>query len=429
MRHAVYDKYKESCVEWLGKVPEHWIVRKIKWDSPVFRGASPRPIDDPVYFDDEGEYAWVRIADVTASGKYLNETTQRLSHIGASLSVKLQPYSLFLSIAGSVGKPCISNIKCCIHDGFVYFPFLKLNQDFLYYVFVSGEPYKGLGKLGTQLNLNTETVGSIQMAIPTKEEQNSIVSFLDKEIENIEKLIEKKQTFIDTLKEKRISIISNAVTKGLKTDAVLKDSQIEWLGQIPNNWDIKRLKYATNLINQKTETTEDSDELSMQYIGLENIIPFRGEISIGEVSYSPDGISNTFKKDDVLFGKLRPYLAKAFIAGFDGICTSELLVLRPNNLINKEFLLYVILSDGFLKLVNSSTYGSKMPRASWDFIGSIVIPIPNIEEQLEIVEFLKFELVNIDKIIYKTEQAIEKIEEYKTALISSVVTGKIKVQE
>ena len=157
MKYSKYEQYKASGIDWLGQVPENWTVKKIKWDTAVFRGASPRPIDDPVYFDDDGDYAWVRIADVTASGKFLEKTTQRLSALGASLSVKMQPKSLFLSIAGSVGKPCITNIKCCIHDGFVYFPFLKINQDFLYYIFASGESYKGLGKLGTQLNLNTET--------------------------------------------------------------------------------------------------------------------------------------------------------------------------------------------------------------------------------------------------------------------------------
>jgi len=107
-----YKHYKDSGVEWLGEVPEHWNVISIKWLSPVLRGASPRPIDDPKYFDDDGEYAWVRIADVTASDGILQETTQKLSALGSSLSVKIETNELFVSIAGSVGKPCISSIKC-----------------------------------------------------------------------------------------------------------------------------------------------------------------------------------------------------------------------------------------------------------------------------------------------------------------------------
>ena len=156
-----YPAYKDSGVEWLGKVPEHWEVRRVKSLSLVKRGASPRPIADAKYFDEDGEYAWVRISDVTASEQYLENTTQRLSPLGQSLSVKLQPGSLFLSIAGSVGKPMITRIKCCIHDGFVYFPQLKGSTEFLFRVFSCKAPFGRLGKFGTQLNLNTDTVGNI----------------------------------------------------------------------------------------------------------------------------------------------------------------------------------------------------------------------------------------------------------------------------
>ena len=205
-------KLKPSGVEWLGDVPEHWDVKRLKWDSAVFRGASPRPIDNPIYFDDDGEYAWVRIADVTAAGTYLRETKQRLSDLGASLSVKLAPGDLFLSIAGSVGKPCIAKIKCCIHDGFVYFPRLSCERKFLYYIFASGEPYKGLGKFGTQLNLNTDTVGSISMTFPPLEEQQQIVRSLEEETEKIDDLESVVREAIETLELLRAGIISAAVT-------------------------------------------------------------------------------------------------------------------------------------------------------------------------------------------------------------------------
>ncbi len=205
-------KLKPSGVEWLGDVPEHWDVKRLKWDSAVFRGASPRPIDNPIYFDDDGEYAWVRIADVTAAGTYLRETKQRLSDLGASLSVKLAPGDLFLSIAGSVGKPCIAKIKCCIHDGFVYFPRLSCERKFLYYIFASGEPYKGLGKFGTQLNLNTDTVGSISMTFPPLEEQQQIVRSLEEETEKIDDLESVVREAIETLELLRAGIISVAVT-------------------------------------------------------------------------------------------------------------------------------------------------------------------------------------------------------------------------
>lgn len=207
---------KKSGVEWLGDVPAHWDVLSIKRLSQVKRGASPRPIDNPDYFDDDGEYAWVRIADVTASNMYLLETTQRLSDLGKSFSVPLQPNSLFLSIAGSVGKPIITKIKACIHDGFVYFPEYKNNIKFLYYIFCSGQPYLGLGKMGTQLNLNTDTVGAIKIALPPKEEQDNIADYLDQETAKIDRLCDTVNQTIGRLKEYRTALITQAVTGKIK---------------------------------------------------------------------------------------------------------------------------------------------------------------------------------------------------------------------
>ena len=207
-----HPKLKPTGIDWLGEVPEHWDVKAIKWESPVLRGASPRPIDDDVYFDDEGEYAWVRITDVSAAGMYITATMQRLSDFGRSLSVPLQPGALFLSIAGTVGKPCITAIKCCIHDGFVYFPFWRGEARFLYYVFASREPYRGLGKLGTQLNLNTDTVGSIVVGFPEPSEQRAIADFLDRETVRLDTLVTKMESGIKRLHEYRAALITAAVT-------------------------------------------------------------------------------------------------------------------------------------------------------------------------------------------------------------------------
>jgi len=205
-------KLKDSGVEWIGKIPDKWSVRRIDKLSTVSRGASPRPIDDPKYFDDGEEYSWVRIADVTASGRYLLETTEKLSTLGKSLSVPLEPGRLFISIAGTVGKPIITKIKCCIHDGFVYFKNLKVLNEYLYYIFIGGQAYLGLGKLGTQLNLNTETIGLITIPLPPKEEQEKIVEYLDKANSKMDKTIQKIEKKIELLEEYKKSLIHHVVT-------------------------------------------------------------------------------------------------------------------------------------------------------------------------------------------------------------------------
>ena len=203
---------KPSGVDWLGDVPEHWEVRRVKSLSLVKRGASPRPIDDPSYFDDNGEYAWVRIVDVTASNRYLERTTQRLSELGHSLSVRLEPGALFLSIAGSVGKPIITRIRCCIHDGFVYFPQYNGNVEFLYRVFSCHAPFARLGKLGTQLNLNTDTVGDIHLGWPPLREQTSIVEHIEKATADIDTAIARARRQIDLMEEYRTRLIADVVT-------------------------------------------------------------------------------------------------------------------------------------------------------------------------------------------------------------------------
>jgi type I restriction enzyme, S subunit len=205
-------RMRDSGVEWLGEIPVHWEAKKIKRLCQVKRGASPRPIDDPIYFDDEGEYAWVRISDVSASSKYLLKTEQQLSELGQSKSVCLDPGELFVSIAGTVGKPIITQIKCCIHDGFVYFTGLKQNREYLFYVFSGGELYKGLGKLGTQLNLNTDTIGDIRIPVPPDTEQCAIAAYIDSETARIDTLISRIQEGIEKLKEYSSALISAAVT-------------------------------------------------------------------------------------------------------------------------------------------------------------------------------------------------------------------------
>lgn len=432
MKYPKYNDYLESTIDWLGRVPKHWIVKKIKWDSAVLRGASPRPIDDPIFFDDEGKYAWVRIADVSASGKYLKKTTQRLSKLGASLSVKIQPENIFLSIAGSVGKPCISKIHCCIHDGFVYFPYLKINHNFLYYVFASGEPYKGLGKFGTQLNLNTETVGSISVAIPPVAEQDSIISFLDKETSRLDNLIEKEQKLIDSLKEKRIAIISHTVTKGLKKDINLKPSEIDWLENIPEHWKEKSLKYICT-INDKALVETTDPEYEINYVDIGSIDKTKGIVKKEQYLFdeAPSRARRIVQDGDILVSTVRTYLraiAPVIKPEENLIVSTGFAVVRPRE-IESEYLSFLLRSKYFVEKVVSLSVGVSYPAINASVLASIKIPIPPKEEQLEITQYLKKETESIDKIVGLTEKHIDKLKEYKTAIISAAVTGKIKVPE
>jgi type I restriction enzyme S subunit len=201
-----------SRVPWLDRQPVDWKAAPLRYLATIQRGASPRPIDDPAYFEDNGSHAWVRISDVTASTKYLRETSQRMSELGRSFSVSLDPGELFVSIAGTVGKPIITQIPCCIHDGFVAIRKPRIHPELLYSILLLGDCFQGLGKLGTQLNLNTDTVGSITVPLPPVAEQATLVSLLNEAMVETGTLQERLIRQEQLLAERRQSLITAAVT-------------------------------------------------------------------------------------------------------------------------------------------------------------------------------------------------------------------------
>lgn len=197
----------------------------------------------------------------------------------------------------------------------------------------------------------------------------------------------------------------------------LNDSRVVWLQVIPEHWRQKRLKFATELINEKV----DVEGIDLPYLGLEHIESWTGKKLAGEISAS-EGVASMFSEDDVLFGKLRPYLAKVHLAEQDGLISSEALVIRCRRELRPDFLKYYFLSRDFINIVDSSTYGSKMPRASWDFIGNLPTLLPEADEQKAIARFLDYKTAQIDALIAKKQALLEKLAEKRTALISHAVT-------
>jgi type I restriction enzyme S subunit len=437
MKYKRYPKYKDSGIEWIGEIPEGWEVKKIKRDTPIMRGASPRPIDDQRFFDDEGEYAWVRISDVTRSNGKLQKTTQRLSDEGSSLSVKLHPGELFLSIAGSVGKPCVADIKCCIHDGFVYFPKLTINKKILYYIFEAGKCYGGLGKLGTQLNLNTDTVGNIKIPVPPKNESDEISEFLDKQTAQFDELIAKSKAQITLLEEKRQATITQAVTKGLDPSVPMKDSGVEWIGDIPQHWEVRKVKLSSYVKGRIGYHGLRSDEFIDEGPYLITGTDFKdGGINwntcyhVPEWRYEQDPFIQ-IKNNDVLITKDGTVGKIAFIENIPGKTTlnSHLLVVRPlKNSYQPRFLYWILLADCFTYYVNLVQSGTIMNALSQEKLENFVFPLPPILEENQITEFLDKQITQFDELIAKSKAQITLLEEKRQALITATVTGKIDVR-
>ncbi len=193
---------------------------------------------------------------------------------------------------------------------------------------------------------------------------------------------------------------------------------VEWLGEIPVHWDVMRLKYVAPASTAKL--IEKPDELP--YLGLENIESKTGKLLLDNPVENVESTVGLFSKGNVLFGKLRPYLAKVVFVDFRGVCTTELLVLVPNAIVNGKFLFYRLLSEDFIKLVNSLTYGTKMPRVSSEQIGNLPVQLPPLSEQYTITAFLDRKTARINDLIAKKERLIELLQEKRAVLISLAVT-------
>jgi type I restriction enzyme S subunit len=195
-----------------------------------------------------------------------------------------------------------------------------------------------------------------------------------------------------------------------------KDSGVEWLGEVPEHWEVKRLKRVLRLLTEKTDRRGNS-------VGLENIQSWTARFIPTESEFEGEGVA--FERGDLLFGKLRPYLAKILVADAPGEAVGDFHVMRPVAEAVPEFAAYNFLNPGFISVVDGSTYGSKMPRASWDFVGSMVIPLPPESEQYAIRTVLDRETAKIDALIAEQQRLIGLLKEKRQAVISSAVIPRV----
>ena len=192
-----------------------------------------------------------------------------------------------------------------------------------------------------------------------------------------------------------------------------KESGVEWLGRVPTHWEVKRLKHNLRLLTEKTDRRTNP-------IALENIESWSGRFVPTETEFQGDGVA--FERDDILFGKLRPYLAKVLLAPECGEAVGDFHVMRPSSAIYPRFAQFSMLNRNFVNIVDGSTFGSKMPRASWDFVSSIEMATPTLAEQIAIATFLDRETGKIDALIAEQEKLLALLAEKRQATISHAVT-------
>lgn len=420
---------KDSGIEWIGEIPQEWETIKIKYLSPVLRGASPRPIDNPIYFNENGEYVWTRIADVSKCNRYFEKYYEYMSDLGTSKSIKIEPNSLIVSICATVGKPIITKVKCCIHDGFVYFPLLdpKYN-DFLYYIFNNGSCFAGLGKLGTQLNLNTETVGSISIPIIDDSELKSIIKYLDEKCSEIDNIVENTKASIDEYKKYKQSVITEAVTKGLNPSVEMKDSGIEWNRHIPLHWKVVNGRRLFELRKDKA-MPEDRQLTASQKYGImyqDEFMQLENQ-RVVTVQKDFDILKHVEPNDFVI--SMRSFQGGLEYSQLRGCISSAYVMLIPNEKVYCPYFRWLFKSVKYINALQSTSNlvrdGQAMRFSNFVQIPLFLIPI---DEQKRIADYLNAKCAEIDNIISKKQQIVTELENYKKSLIYECVTGKRSVQ-
>ena len=199
----------------------------------------------------------------------------------------------------------------------------------------------------------------------------------------------------------------------------MKDSGIEWIGEIPEGWEVTKLKYLSTFPIEKNARTDSP------YIGLENIESWTGQY-VSSDSQCDKSQALAFFENNILFGKLRPYLAKVFCASNDGCCSSEFCILNFSSSVNIRYFWNLLISPTFIDHVTKSTYGTKMPRANTDFIKNICVPVPPRIEQDRIALYLDATSAKIDSLISETRSSIEEYKKLKQAVITQAVTKGVR---
>lgn len=428
-KYKPYPKYKDSGVEWLGQVPEGWAVKKLLYISTC-NDESLSESTDPDYFFD-----YIDISSVDLLHGVINKEkvvfaeapsrARRIIRRGDCLVSTVRTYLKSIAPIKFDASHVIAS------TGFaVIRPNSGLNSDFLSYALQSSYFIDTVCSKSTGVSypaINSSGIMHIKIAIPSHDEQNTIVSSLDTELAHIDTIIEKQSHLINLLEEKRISIISHAVTKGINLDALMKDSGVAWIGRIPSHWDLIRTKHLF-AIKKRIVGTLGFDVLSITQKGIQikNLEANTGQFSMDYSKYQ------LVERGDFAMNHMDLLTGFVDISNYKGVTSPDYRVFSIRNITKHEPLYFLyIFQNAYLNKIfyalgqGVSHFGRwRLPAEQFN---DFVLPVPPKDEQEAIANYLEGELSKIDAIIDKTRQAIVLAQERRAAIISAAVTGKICV--
>lgn len=437
-KYQAYAEYKDSGVEWLGKIPSHWLATQVKYGYLVTLGkmlqSTPKSSLDELKL-------YLKAQNIQPNGINIDQVESMWFSPDECKKLLLQKSDVLVSEGGDAGRSAIWNCEleeCYIQNAInrVRPKYVNNSKYFLYWMkFLKSTDFINIiCNKATIAHYTAEKLEGSPIFLPSSDEQIAIANFLDHETAKIDHLIEKQQQLIELLKEKRQAVISHAVTKGLDPNVLMKDSGVEWLGEVPEHWDTTKIKYVAELTPKKSEVSSNDNRLCtfvpMEKLKLGSLIKDE-EKPISEVI----GGYTYFKNGDLLLAKVTPcFENKNMVVASDlkngiGFGSSEIYVLRTNHKVNTQFLYYRLQEDQFMELGTGAMTGAGgLKQVPSEFLNNFEFALPPLSEQIAITKYLNQYLIKNEYLMNKAQSAIQLMQERRTALISAAVTGKIDVR-
>lgn len=429
-----YDTYKDSGLEWIGEIPQVWKYAKLAWCSNFVNGYAFNSEN----MDIDGEVPVVRIGDIQ-NGKVIYDTCLKVNNNKDLDQYELKKDDIVMAMSGATtGKLAVvdSDDKAYINQrvGIIrsknnkFIRYCLDNDCFLQYV--------GLLSAGSaQPNISMGNILDYKIPYISYDEQQKIADYLDKKCGEIDRVIETEKLVIEKLKEYKQSIITEAVTKGLDKSVPLKDSGIEWIGKIPQHWEIIKLKKTISLIADIDHYMPDTTDTGYSYLMTGDLKDIASKIDFENCKHISDSDYKDLSKkihpvlDDVIFARYATIGTVCYVdIQKDFLVSYSCLTIRPNSeKLFGKFLYYYLISDTFKIEVSQYINSNTQSNVGLDSLQKVYMVLPNKTEQQQIAEYLDKKCSEIDKAIGDKQQVIEKFTEYKKSLIYECVTGKRKV--
>ena len=445
MRPKAYARYKPSDVAWLGKVPEHWGVKRLKYLATTNDEVLPETTDavfEMTYVDISSVDAVQGIIETEAM--IFEDAPSRARRIVRDGDTIVSTVRTYLRAIAPIRSPLPNTI---VSTGFAVVRPREVGSSFLSYAlresgFVEEIVARSVGV--SYPAVNASEIGTIPIVLPLSEEQSAIADFLDRETAKTDTLAAKKRTLIERLKEKRTALISRTVTRGLPPDAAraagldphpnFKPSGIDWLGEVPEHWNVLPFtKYVSEKSDYRGKTPEKTQD-GVFLVTAKNVrmgfIDYEGSQEyVAETEYDEIMRRGLPKQGDILFTTEAP-LGNVALVDREDVALAQRIIrfrMKPEHFWY-TFALYGMMSDYFQAQLQSLSTGSTAEGLKASKLPLLRLVAPPTQEQRAIAGFLDGETAKIDSMVAKVETAIERLQEYRTALITAAVTGKIDVR-